>query len=138
MTIIYEVATGSIICSSEMPMQKKAIDAMLSEPGRAAIYGSCSPDDGYVKNGELILKGPAPSENHVFNVAREQWELSVPSLTAEVLSMRKRMLLNSDWTQLPDVPIATRDAWATYRQALRDITEQPGFPLDIVWPTPPA
>ena len=51
---------------------------------------------------------------------------------------RNRLLQASDWTQLPDVPLATKAAWATYRQALRDITEQPGWPTDITWPEPRA
>ena len=50
---------------------------------------------------------------------------------------RDLMLSSSDWTQLPDVPQATKDAWATYRQALRDVTSQAGFPSNITWPTPP-
>lgn len=50
---------------------------------------------------------------------------------------RDALLLKSDWTQLPDVPLATKEAWATYRQQLRDIPDQSGFPLNITWPTPP-
>ena len=50
---------------------------------------------------------------------------------------RTRLLASSDWTQLPDVPQALKDAWATYRQALRDVTAQAGFPQNIVWPTSP-
>lgn len=49
---------------------------------------------------------------------------------------RAKRLLATDWTQLPDVPLATKEAWSVYRQALRDITEQPD-PFNIVWPTPP-
>lgn len=51
---------------------------------------------------------------------------------------RSRLLAESDWTQLPDVPLATKAAWATYRQALRDITGQPGFPAVVEWPVPPT
>ena len=51
---------------------------------------------------------------------------------------RRNMLLNaSDWTQLPDVPQATKDLWSTYRQALRDITSQSGFPTNVEWPVAP-
>jgi hypothetical protein len=41
-----------------------------------------------------------------------------------------------DWTQLPDA-LVDAAAWTTYRQALRDITEQTD-PFNIVWPTPPS
>jgi hypothetical protein len=56
---------------------------------------------------------------------------------AATRAQRSQLLQQSDWTQLPDVPLATKDAWAEYRQALRDITEQPD-PFNIIWPTPPA
>jgi hypothetical protein len=56
---------------------------------------------------------------------------------ANVRRRRNKLLTDSDWTQLPDVPLATKEAWATYRQALRDVTEQPD-PFNIVWPTPPG
>lgn len=50
---------------------------------------------------------------------------------------RTKRLADSDWTQLPDAPVDSA-AWAAYRQALRDITAQPGFPFDIQWPAPPS
>lgn len=50
---------------------------------------------------------------------------------------RDWLLTQSDWTQLPDVPLTTQAAWATYRQALRDVPQQPGFPTEITWPTAP-
>lgn len=56
----------------------------------------------------------------------------------EALMRRAQELKASDWTQLPDVPQATKDLWAPYRQALRDITAQTGYPNEITWPTPPA
>ncbi len=43
----------------------------------------------------------------------------------------------SDWTQLPHVAEETKSLWATYRQALRDIPAQTGFPWNIQWPTKP-
>lgn len=52
-----------------------------------------------------------------------------------VLSERKRMLEATDWMALSDNTLSPE--WAAYRQALRDIADQPGFPHDIDWPTPP-
>lgn len=49
---------------------------------------------------------------------------------------RNKLLSSSDWTQLPDAPV-DKTAWATYRQALRDITSQEGFPENVVWPVKP-
>lgn len=51
---------------------------------------------------------------------------------------RNRRLKQTDWTQAPDVPEATRTAWLSYRQALRDVPAQSGFPAEITWPTPPS
>ena len=50
---------------------------------------------------------------------------------------RNSILAESDWTQLGDVPQEVKDKWAPYRQALRDVPQQPGFPNDITWPTKP-
>jgi hypothetical protein len=49
---------------------------------------------------------------------------------------RNKRLADCDWTQLPDAPVDAA-VWAAYRQALRDVTEQPGFPWSIEWPQQP-
>lgn len=55
----------------------------------------------------------------------------------DVRAQRNRLLTNSDWTQLAD-STADKNAWATYRQALRDITQQAGFPFDVDYPSKPV
>lgn len=50
---------------------------------------------------------------------------------------RSDLLSVTDWTQMPDVPQATKDKWAAYRQALRDVPQQAGFPDNIQWPVKP-
>lgn len=59
------------------------------------------------------------------------------AVAREARATRNRLLASSDWTQLPDVPQAVKDAWASYRQALRDVTAQSGFPWTITWPSKP-
>jgi len=54
-----------------------------------------------------------------------------------IRSQRTDKLKGSDWTQVADAPV-DQAAWATYRQALRDITAQPGFPWDTQWPDAPV
>lgn len=49
---------------------------------------------------------------------------------------RNNLLSSSDWTQVADAPV-DKAAWATYRQELRDITAQAGFPTEVIWPTKP-
>jgi hypothetical protein len=66
-------------------------------------------------------------------------EPAVPAEVAVINVRLKRDALISvtDWTQLPDVPPTTAEKWLPYRQALRDITLQEGFPENVTWPTPP-
>jgi hypothetical protein len=56
-----------------------------------------------------------------------------------VRTQRTEKLRDCDWTQLDDTPMSnTQKAdWATYRQALRDVPKQAGFPFDIEWPVQP-
>jgi len=56
-----------------------------------------------------------------------------------VRNSRTEMLRDCDWTQLDDTPMSnTQKAdWAEYRQALRDVPDQAGFPFDIEWPVQP-
>lgn len=55
------------------------------------------------------------------------------------LGQRARLLSGSDWTQVADVPYGPewQEAWRAYRQQLRDVSSQPGFPQVIEWPAPP-
>ena len=53
-----------------------------------------------------------------------------------VRSQRTQLLKDSDWTQVADAPV-DKTAWAAYRQALRDVPTQAGFPWDIQWPVEP-
>lgn len=57
-------------------------------------------------------------------------------LATQARAKRDSLLSACDWTQVSDAPV-DQEAWATYRQALRDITLQDGFPETINWPTPP-
>ena len=53
-----------------------------------------------------------------------------------VRTSRNDKLKECDWTQITDATV-DKPAWATYRQALRDITAQAGFPWTITWPDAP-
>jgi hypothetical protein len=60
--------------------------------------------------------------------------------TNEVVKIRQQRnakLTACDWTQIADAPV-DKTAWSTYRQALRDLTKESGFPWTITWPTEPA
>ena len=67
-----------------------------------------------------------------------QWvavELPIKTASKRVRSARDRALSETDWCALSDVTIS--DEMRSYRQALRDITEQEGFPHSVSWPEKP-
>ena len=54
----------------------------------------------------------------------------------EVRSERNQLLSETDWMAGSDVTMS--DEWRAYRQALRDVPAQSGFPNDVTWPTKPS
>jgi len=69
---------------------------------------------------------------------RQTWTTQeLPRARAEdnVRAHRNHLLSDTDWTALSDVTMTPE--MATYRQALRDITEQEGFPYSVTWPSKP-
>ena len=69
------------------------------------------------------------------NVSIEAY-VAPPTTAEQIRAERNGLLTASDWTQVADAPV-DQAAWATYRQALRDVPEQNGFPTDVVWPEKP-
>ena len=54
----------------------------------------------------------------------------------EVREIRNQLLMECDWTQLSDIPTEIKNLWSSYRQDLRDITNQTN-PFNIIWPVKP-
>jgi hypothetical protein len=90
----------------------------------------------------LLPEGHTFASDHSGNIGwhfvNGAWvEPTPPAPTAdEVRDQRNRLLTAADWTQVADAPV-DQAAWATYRQALRDIPQQAGFPHDVIWPQKP-
>ena len=105
---------------------------------------------------EVVLEGPQASPTRyqvAFRDGVEQIEgkwytkYSVSDMNAEgiaakdaeqaknVRQTRNDKLKETDWTQGKDIPDAVSQPWAVYRQALRDVPSQSGFPWDVQWPT---
>lgn len=63
-----------------------------------------------------------------------------PETAEEARARRDTLLSATDWAVLPDSPLdeASQAAMRTYRQALRDVPQQAGFPGEIAWPDIPA
>lgn len=90
---------------------------------------------------KLVPVTPYVEAGQVFTVAvqaksQAEQDADTDSQAAQVRSQRNRLLADCDWTQLADSPV-DKAAWATYRQALRDISAQAGFPWDVEWPHDP-
>ncbi len=107
-----------------------------------------SADHYYIKDSQIKLKSEQPDELFEFNEVTEQWEYSesLYNLKVEIaqeiaLQRRLDLLKESDWTDtvsaVERLGQSKYQEWQTYRQALRDIPEQTGFPLNVVYPTPP-
>jgi hypothetical protein len=60
-------------------------------------------------------------------------------LAAAIRRERDQLLAACDYIIMPDYPVdeVLQAAWRAYRQALRDIPEQPGFPMEVEWPVAP-
>ena len=57
--------------------------------------------------------------------------------SGDVLMRRGQELASSDWISNGDVMLQNQLEWLQYRQDLRDITLQDGYPFDVTWPTRP-
>jgi len=78
-----------------------------------------------VEAGELTIEpDPGPTEEQI---------------AAQVRGERDRLIAETDHLVMPDYPLtdSERTAIADYRQALRDVPQQTGFPTDVDWPTKP-
>lgn len=133
---IYKKSNGKIIkvvsCTQE--------DLSLQYDSSISNYIEGSFDDSmyYIENNEPVAIPPTPNQYCVFNYDTKEWVDPRTNETQWVVvkNQRDKLLAASDWTQLPDVTLANKSEWATYRQELRDITTQID-PFNIIWPTPP-
>jgi hypothetical protein len=83
-------------------------------------------------------------ENDVVYIVRvdllteEELQTNINHQAGKLRNQRNAMLAQCDWTQGKDIPDAISGPWAVYRQALRDVTDQPDFPNTITWPELPG
>ena len=83
--------------------------------------------------------GPVFTDNEDATAAEQEAAYRAQKDAEQAKSVRddrNKRLTESDWTQVADAPV-DQAAWATYRQALRDVPSQAGFPWDVQWPTQP-
>ncbi|WP_207260873.1 tail fiber assembly protein [Desulfovibrio sp. Huiquan2017] len=98
------------------------------------LVGGDHPGDGWV-----AVTAMRPGDYYTVN-GEGEWSQDSDLLSEAVRAERDRRLAACDWTQMPDAPLddTARAAWTVYRQALRDVPQQEGFPWVVVWPVGPA
>jgi len=84
----------------------------------------------------LLIDGVWTQNYIVTDLSADESAAKVGAQWNVIRAERNKLLVASDWTQLPDAPVDAA-AWATYRQALRDVTTQAN-PFAIVWPESPS
>jgi len=120
---IYEKTTGKI--TRIMSCFEDEVEGSL-EDNEAAL----------VKEGDIT--GKMVSEGVLTDIPEDQLVAeTIKKAWRELRLSRRRLLSNSDWTQVPDAPVDSA-AWAVYRQQLRDLPANTTDPRNVVWPEPPS
>ena len=88
------------------------------------------------RNGVEQVNGKWYTKYSVADMDQETKDALDAQQAALIRSQRTQKLAESDWTQVADAPV-DKAAWAVYRQALRDVTTQTGFPWEVTWPAKP-
>jgi len=131
--------TGKLVmsgaCADFEIEHQKCGDAIL-EIGQADINTQY-----YGKNG-LTYYPEKPGDIYVFDYEKEVWVFNVDDATKSALEKRDELLKNGPDRVSPmwwsSMTTEQQKSWVQYRQDLLDITSQPNFPNDIIWPTPPS
>lgn len=139
---------------------KLYIKSNSASPCRAVIpeslFSSYAPGNEQEYATQLgFIEVPEPTtpqpENHVYEATKVDGVWTTGWVSQEVIAeeieydraahgvrrARNAALTATDWTQGRDIPESVSQQWVPYRQALRDVTNQPGFPHNITWPQPP-
>lgn len=91
---------------------------------------------------QVVEMPPKPDGWYDFDHQSKQWVQDTAFAAEEVRRQRAILLSQTDWTDTASAPArlgqTLYDQWQTYRQALRDIPSQPGFPMAVVWPNSPS
>ena len=84
---------------------------------------------------EEIVEAPMTIVDGVVQINYIKEAADEKEQSSRIRNQRNSHLTGSDWMALTDVTMPEK--WKTYRQALRDIPEQSGFPSNVTWPEPP-
>ncbi len=136
--VMYEGEFRAMHSNTSMPQQ--LTETLINDLGADVVFEGPQPQPtryqvGFADGLEQI-DGKWYTKYSVADMDQEAKAIKDAEQAEKTRSQRADKLKDSDWTQVADAPV-DKAAWATYRQALRDITAQPGFPWDTQWPTQP-
>jgi hypothetical protein len=118
----------------------QANDEMLAAYGVQRVFNTTQPeltDTQVLEEGTpVIADGRWTQVWTVRDMTQAEIDSRNAAQAASVRAERNSKLAASDWTQVLDAPV-DQAAWAAYRQALRDISDQAGFPWEVQWPIAP-
>ncbi len=143
----YDLVTGMFIGTAfEVSPRSEEVIAAHTPEGCGLYEGEvdtlCHRID--LGTGELVAyqpPAPAETEAHSFDWDGRRWQPipKAPVIAEQVRTERARLLAESDWvvTRAMERGEPVPADWLAYRQALRDVPQQSGFPLAIAWPECP-
>lgn len=135
--VMYESEFRALFPNTSLPLLTEAV---LNELGADVILeGAQAQPTRYqigFRDGVKQVDGKWFTKYSVSDLDADGIALKDAEQAKSVRAERNRLIAESDWTQLADAPVDDL-AWALYRQALRDLPLQDGFPWDIVYPTKP-
>ena len=155
-------ATGAVMLESEFRAYQQAnggptwdrttdevLEALSADPvfegpqaSGGTVYQFSTPSGVEQIDGKWYTKhilGPVFTDTEDATAAEQEVAYKAQKDAEQAKAMRQQRtekLKDTDWTQVADAPV-DKAAWAVYRQALRDITTQAGFPWNVTWPTQP-
>lgn len=130
----FDKNTGRLISSSTVPD-----DYVIPTSDSISIIGVFDGRRHYLDLTEMSIKdaGEAPSAFHYLS-GMDGWVLDTNAAEAAIRAQRNTLLAGCDWVEFPSAKhrLSTEyiSDWLVYRQALRDIPSQEGFPENVVWP----
>ena len=149
--LVSEQAFRAMFPNTSMP--KPLTEAIINSFGGDVVFEGPQATGGTVYqysqaagveqiNGKWYTKymlGPIFTDNEEATAAEQEAAYKAMKDAEQAKSVRAQRgekLKDCDWTQVADAPV-DKEVWAAYRQALRDVTGQEGFPWTITWPEQP-
>lgn len=138
---IYPYSIGQLRKDNPSTSFPKEISSeILAEFNVVEVIASNSPEITYSQKisevNPTLENGIWKQTFSVSNLTPEELSAKTSQKSFAIREKRDELLANTDWTQVADAPV-DKVVWATYRQALRDVPAQAGFPHNITWPSKP-